>query len=687
MMEQDDDKNVAVVVEAATAIASKEDEEVISKKPNEIGSSKATHHPASATQGNRGGRNEHDSSKDQKVEIESSLVEEPSEAVEAASRQRPSFPLPLSPIDSRMQSIGGISTASSTQQQNSQYQLLSDSLAEIGLIDDTIVGPQHQKHFTKKQQQQQHRSDTVPTVHSTLDNDDGGGGGSRRSSDHSTIGNSPSVAGSVNNQVVVANMQILQSSSSTQSSSLANLQRIGHELEVSLPVKTHRYHLKNYKDVFRGSDVVDYFVRSRQTSSRADAVALGRKLQRELNLFEHVYQDHELKDDARLFYRFVESSRRVNVNLNVNIVQNNNSSSALGTAVGEEGTTELPQQRGQLIGSSTMHTPVTITSRVIDPFLIEVAELLKKKLNVRDRFYHFKRYKQCFVARDAVDVMVKNNLCQTREDAVDLGRKLEFELKLFRHVVNEHFFEDKYLFFEFVDDKDDDEEVGGDQTRIQEETNNRHVDDDNSSTNYYDGFGQDDDDDDDGSDVGEIHSPAQGSISRRDTSISTTSQIENLTLLQLIEVGDELKRHLIVKNRRYHLRLYRRCFVASEAVDFIVNSKNIPFVTSRKDAVRLGRRLQKEMNLVSSFVVIFFSLKAQSILFSKNLPKDAIFRFSPTFPRSFIMSAMTTNSVMATSSSNSTLMRTLKVPHTLNQDPPCPIDTRHLTSTTVGWHL
>ena len=599
MMEQDDDtKNVAVVVETATEIAStpKEEEEVVGEKPIEIGRSKATNHPASSTGGNMGETIEHDSSKNQAVEIESVPEVEASEAAAAAtSRQRPSFPLPLSPVDSRIQSVGGISTASSTTQQrlDSQYQLLSDSLAEIGLIDDTIVRPQQQKHVAKKQQQHQQRSDSIPTVERSLDDDDDDVG--RRSSDPTTLGNSPSVVSPVNNEVVVGNMQILHSSSSAQSSSLANLQRIGHELEVSLPVKTHRYHLRNYKDVFRGSDVVDYFVRSRQTSSRADAVALGRKLQRELNLFEHVYQDHELKDDARLFYRFVESSRRVNTN--VSIVQNNYSSSAVGTGVGEEGTAELHQQQQELqIGSSTVHTPVTVTSRAIDPFLIEVAELLQEKLNVRDRFYHFKRYKKCFVARDAVDVMIKNNLCETREDAVDLGRKLEFELKLFRHVVNEHFFEDKYLFFEFVDDNDDDGE-DGEQARIQEETNSRQVDDDNSSTNYYDGFGQDDEDD--GGDDEEIHSSAQASNSNRDTKRSTTSQIGNLTLLQLIEVGDELKRHLVVKNRRYHLRLYRRCFVASEAVDFIVNSRNIPFATSRKEAVRLGRRLQKELNLVS----------------------------------------------------------------------------------------
>mmetsp|Transcript_27823 Transcript_27823/g.67361 ORF Transcript_27823/g.67361 Transcript_27823/m.67361 type:complete len:1915 (+) Transcript_27823:417-6161(+) len=578
MMEQDDDtNNELVIAEAATGAAASQ-EELISEKTTGIGSDAMEKHSAADAPGKMGENHEHDASK------EEAAVASPAAAAAAALTQRPSFPLPLSPIDSRMVSIGGISTASSqgVNGQNAQYQMLSDSLAEVGLIDDTILRPQHKQHqqhqhFTKKQD----HSDSIPTLHSSVDGIDG------RTSSHSTAGNSPSVVVPVN-KVVLGNMQILQSAPSQ--SPLVNLQRIGHELEVSLPVKTHRYHLKNYKDVFRGSDLVDYLVRSRQTTSRADAVALGRKLQRELNLFEHVYQDHELKDDSRLFYRFVESSRRVN--MNVNVVQNSNSSSAVGTGVAEVGAEESPQQALH-IESSTMHTPVTITSKTIDPFLIEVAELLKKKLNVRDRFYHFKRYKKCFVARDAVDVMMKNNLCGTREDAVDLGRKLEFELKLFRHVVNEHFFDDKYLFFEFVDGDDGDEV--GEQASSQEEMNNRRVDDDNSSTNYYDGFGQYDGDD--GSDIGDIVATTQDSNRSRDTNISTTSQIENLTLLQLIEVGDELKRHLVVKNRRYHLRLYRRCFVASEAVEFIVNSKNIPFVTTRKDAVRMGRRLQKELNL------------------------------------------------------------------------------------------
>ena len=44
---------------------------------------------------------------------------------------------------------------------------------------------------------------------------------------------------------------------------------------------------------------------------------------------------------------------------------------------------------------------------------------------------------------------------------------------------------------------------------------------------------------------------------------------------------------LEIKTRRYQLKLYKRCFVGSEAVDWLVNHLNI----SRQQAVAIGRKL------------------------------------------------------------------------------------------------
>jgi len=69
-------------------------------------------------------------------------------------------------------------------------------------------------------------------------------------------------------------------------------------------------------------------------------------------------------------------------------------------------------------------------------------------ISIADRMYHFRIYKRCFIGSQAVDWLCKTqNL--SRPEAVKLGEKLR-EKYFFRHVVNDHVFKDKYLFYRFV---------------------------------------------------------------------------------------------------------------------------------------------------------------------------------------------------------------------------------------------
>ena len=69
-------------------------------------------------------------------------------------------------------------------------------------------------------------------------------------------------------------------------------------------------------------------------------------------------------------------------------------------------------------------------------------------ISIADRMYHFRIYKRCFIGSQAADWLVKNeNL--SRKEAVDLGNQLREKL-FFKHVVNDHVFKDKYLFYRFV---------------------------------------------------------------------------------------------------------------------------------------------------------------------------------------------------------------------------------------------
>ena len=60
------------------------------------------------------------------------------------------------------------------------------------------------------------------------------------------------------------------------------------------------------------------------------------------------------------------------------------------------------------------------------------------------------------------------------------------------------------------------------------------------------------------------------------------------------EVADLFRRGVKVQNNRYHARTYRKTFVGSQAVDFLVNSN---LAKTRRQAVEIGRRLASELHL------------------------------------------------------------------------------------------
>jgi EAL domain-containing protein (putative c-di-GMP-specific phosphodiesterase class I) len=66
-------------------------------------------------------------------------------------------------------------------------------------------------------------------------------------------------------------------------------------------------------------------------------------------------------------------------------------------------------------------------------------------LDIRDRMFHLRTYKECFVGREAVDWLVLHQRV-SRADAVRLGQRL-VALGLMSHVVTEHDFEDAELFY------------------------------------------------------------------------------------------------------------------------------------------------------------------------------------------------------------------------------------------------
>lgn len=70
-------------------------------------------------------------------------------------------------------------------------------------------------------------------------------------------------------------------------------------------VKDRKYRLRTHKKCFIACHVIDALVNNGTVLTRAAAVDLGKTLAQELNLFEHVCDDHEFADEY-LFFRFAE---------------------------------------------------------------------------------------------------------------------------------------------------------------------------------------------------------------------------------------------------------------------------------------------------------------------------------------------------------------------------------------------
>lgn len=89
--------------------------------------------------------------------------------------------------------------------------------------------------------------------------------------------------------------------------------------------------------------------------------------------------------------------------------------------------------------------------------LSKAADLVEKistigGLSVCDRQYHLRTYRNCFVASQLVDWFIEAGLAEDRKSGVKLGQIL-VDTDYIHHVVDEHNFEDGYLFFRFRKDE------------------------------------------------------------------------------------------------------------------------------------------------------------------------------------------------------------------------------------------
>jgi pyruvate/2-oxoglutarate dehydrogenase complex dihydrolipoamide dehydrogenase (E3) component len=86
--------------------------------------------------------------------------------------------------------------------------------------------------------------------------------------------------------------------------------------------------------------------------------------------------------------------------------------------------------------------------------LLELAEEFQAQIEIKDRKYRLKTYKDTFVGSEAVDYLVSSGKAATRTEAVSLGQVLQVNFHLFEHVTRDHDFADDGLFFRFLTDNE-----------------------------------------------------------------------------------------------------------------------------------------------------------------------------------------------------------------------------------------
>jgi hypothetical protein len=273
-----------------------------------------------------------------------------------------------------------------------------------------------------------------------------------------------------------------------------SLEEIAIDFQASVRVEDRRFRLKTFQQCFIARDAVSFLTGGLYVASRTEAVHLGRRLEDELDLFEHVTNEHKFEDEY-LFFRFVDQSLR--------------------------------KLKSEKDGPSS---PDKVVDDVPSRLSLEhVAHEFRKHVTTQTHTYRFKKYKRSFVGSHAIDFLIHSSLAQTRKDAVLLGRELADKLNLFRHVSSDHPFTDDWRLY-------------------------RYNDDDLSS------------------------------------SVSSWSMSQEM----LTEIADAMRSHVEIKNRRHFHKLYKDCFVGSEAVTYLVKSG---YSEDRLSAVKIGKEVALQCNL------------------------------------------------------------------------------------------
>jgi hypothetical protein len=248
--------------------------------------------------------------------------------------------------------------------------------------------------------------------------------------------------------------------------------------------RLHR--IKMYKDCFLGSQCIDVIMDHRFADTREEAVRLVRTINRAYKLFIHVTNDNYELMDKRFFYRFRKEwkTRRFKAlsgDLPDSIIEMDEERHADSDDEDRNSSVSfrIPQQNQKNDGTSNSSlrfkmdenwssdsssiTTKSIarlsssynSSRIVPSTHASMTDTMSivnamSKVRVKDRRHRLRVYRNCFIGKQLIDVLMEQKCGTTRRNCLELALSTNQRFKLFEHAKHDDLLQDKNLFYRFT---------------------------------------------------------------------------------------------------------------------------------------------------------------------------------------------------------------------------------------------
>ena len=332
-----------------------------------------------------------------------------------------------------------------------------------------------------------------------------------------------------------------------------------------LDIRDRKWYHKRYKQCFIAKEAYQVMINAELAVDEKDAKLLGNRLIKK-KIIEHVERKHKNFVNEYYYYRFIHpqfvSRHEHNKTTTKTGFMNklpklgNRHSNTLSKvnydAVDLESPTSFDQDINGDVYAMDENKKEDAQKLIRQRKLKENAEKLRPNLDIQNRTYRLKKYKQCFIGHEAIPIIIDLGIADTENQAITFCNQL-ISLKIIEHVEQQHSFLNGNYYYRYINDPN--------------KGNNSNADS-SDSPNKTDSSNGDD--------------------SKSQNHTATPSTIDEEQMAELEEKGRILKEHLEIRDRKWWGKSYTKCFVGNQAVQTMIKSQ---FVKDEKEAILLGNKL------------------------------------------------------------------------------------------------